>query len=140
MKEASSDAARIPLPTKLVLVGRIWATFLAIRRAVATEPLPDLAKRLAERPRRDDAAALGPRRLGQIIARVLRIGPWRARCLFLALVHYQFLRERGEPAELVIGMPEHPKDEDAHAWVELRGVDVGPPPGSTGHEPLARFS
>jgi hypothetical protein len=54
-------------------------------------------------------------------------------------VLYRLLRSRGEPAELVIGLPREPKDKDAHAWVELDGRDVGPPPGKAGHEQLARY-
>ena len=42
--------------------------------------------------------------------------------------------------ELVIGLPEQAKDERAHAWVELEGRDVGPPPGRAGHLEMARLS
>jgi hypothetical protein len=28
---------------------------------------------------------------------------------------------------------------EAHAWVELGGLDLGPAPGRNGHEELARF-
>ncbi len=44
---------------------------------------------------------------------------------------YRLLREQGDAAELVIGLPKNPADKSAHAWVELDGVDVGPPPGPT---------
>lgn len=40
---------------------------------------------------------------------------------------------------LVIGLPEEPVDERAHAWVELEGRDVGPPPGRGNHVELARY-
>jgi hypothetical protein len=40
---------------------------------------------------------------------------------------------------LVIGLPREAITKDAHAWVELDGTDVGPPPGRAGHEPMARF-
>jgi hypothetical protein len=56
-----------------------------------------------------------------------------------ALVFYRLLREQGDPAELVIGLAPDSNDYRAHAWVELGGVDVGPPPGRSGHESLARF-
>ena len=56
----------------------------------------------------------------------------RARC-------YRLLREQGDEPELVIGLPQTAADKDAHAWVELDGVDVGPPPGRGTHEELARF-
>ena len=57
-----------------------------------------------------------------------------------ALVLYRLLREQGDEPELVIGLPQTAADKDAHAWVELGGVDVGPPPGRGTHEELARFS
>ena len=56
-----------------------------------------------------------------------------------SLVLYRLLREQGDDAELVIGLPQTPADKDAHAWVELAGRDVGPPPGRGPHEELARF-
>jgi hypothetical protein len=80
-----------------------------------------------------------PRRLGRIVGRVLRIGWWRPRCLFSALVLYRLLREQGDPAEFLIGMPLDPRSKDAHAWVEVGRVDVGPPPGGRGRLPLARY-
>jgi len=55
-------------------------------------------------------------------------------------VLYRLLREQGDAAELVIGLPKNPADKSAHAWVELDGVDVGPPPGRNGHEQMARFA
>lgn len=41
--------------------------------------------------------------------------------------------------ELVIGLQETPADEDAHAWVELDGMEVGPAPGSGPLLELAHF-
>jgi hypothetical protein len=52
---------------------------------------------------------------------------------------FRLLREQGDPAELVIGLPDAAADHEAHAWVEVDGRDVGPPPGRGQHEPLARF-
>jgi hypothetical protein len=80
-----------------------------------------------------------PARLGRIVSRVLRIGPWRARCLHTSMVLYRLLREQGDDVELVIGLPLEPKDKDAHAWVEIDGHDVGPPPGRGKHVELARY-
>jgi Transglutaminase-like superfamily len=60
--------------------------------------------------------------------------------LINALVLYRLLREQGDPVELVIGLPEQAADERAHAWVELEGRDVGPPPGRAGHSEMARLS
>jgi hypothetical protein len=60
--------------------------------------------------------------------------------LFSALVLYRLLRAQGDRAELVIGLPSDARTKDAHAWVELDGVDVGPPPGRSGHLELTRYS
>ena len=79
------------------------------------------------------------RRLGKMIDRALHIGPWRPRCLLQALVLFSFLREQGDRAELVIGLDREPVSKDAHAWVELDGVDVGPPPGRGPHAELLRY-
>jgi len=78
--------------------------------------------------------------LSGAVDRSLRLGPFRTRCLFGALVLYRLLREQGDPAELVIGLPEEARDQAAHAWVELGGFDLGPPPGRGTHTELARFS
>ena len=89
-------------------------------------------------PRR--VAGLSPARLRRAVERPLRIGSWRPRCLLSALVLFRLLREQGQPVELVIGLPSDAVDEEAHAWVELDGVDLGPAPGRAGHEALARFA
>jgi hypothetical protein len=39
----------------------------------------------------------------------------------------------------VIGLPSSPTDKDAHAWVEVRGIDIGPAPGRLGHAELVRY-
>ena len=52
---------------------------------------------------------------------------------------YGMLREDGVAAELVIGLPSSPASQVAHAWVEIDGRDVGPPPGRSQHEELARY-
>jgi hypothetical protein len=67
-------------------------------------------------------------------------GPFRPRCLSLALVHYRLLTEQGLEPALVIGLPEGSASKDAHAWVEVSGIDVGPPPGGGGRTPLARYT
>jgi hypothetical protein len=67
------------------------------------------------------------------------VGSHPPRCLSAALVLYDILRAADEPAELVIGLPESPTTKDAHAWIEIDGVDVGPPPGRGSHRELARY-
>ena len=88
---------------------------------------------------RDLSIPLAQRKSGASGHRSLRIGGIRPRCLYNALVLYRLLREQGDQAVLVIGLPPTAANEEAHAWVELSGYDVGPPPGRNGHEPLARF-
>jgi Transglutaminase-like superfamily len=130
---------RLGIPAQLGLAVRIWTAFVRVRLTTQAHPLPVAVTRLgaAGRPPRYKIA---PRRLGSIVSRVLRFGPWRARCLWTALVLYGLLRDQGDEAELVIGLPLEPNDFDAHAWVEIDGKDVGPPPGRARHEELARYS
>jgi hypothetical protein len=124
---------------KVGLASRIWLLFLRVALAVRRHPLPQVIEGL--RPAGSSArVAVEPVRLGRIVERVLRIGPWKARCLFTSLVLYRLLWELGQDPEFVIGLPREPKDKDAHAWIELDGIDVGPPPGRSGHEELARYS
>ena len=62
------------------------------------------------------------------------------RCLIAALVAFRLDRAEGHLVEIVIGLPMQPVDKDAHAWLEIDGHDVGPPPGRYGHVELARYS
>jgi Transglutaminase-like superfamily len=123
---------------KAILVARIWSAFIRTRILERRLPLPDVTRRLAARGERG-GIRVDPRRLGGIVGRVLRIGSWQPRCLFSALVLFRLLHEQGDAAELVIGLPIRSERKDAHAWVEVGGLDVGPPPGGRGRVPLARF-
>jgi hypothetical protein len=134
----SGMAGRLGVADKVGLASRIWLLFLRVAMAVRSRPLPQVIEGM--RPGgSSERLAVQPVRLGRIVERVLRIGPWKARCLFTSLVLYRLLLEHGEDPEFVIGLPREPKDKDAHAWIELDGVDVGPPPGRSGHEELARY-
>ncbi len=124
---------------KLALAARVWVLFGRVLIGLRREPLPAYVARLG-RPARRREERWAADRLSRAVDRSLRLGDRRPRCLVNALVLYRLLREQGDDAELVIGLPAHPTDKDAHAWVELAGVDVGPPPGRSGHEELARFS
>ena len=130
---------RLSMAQKLHLAGRIWLYFLHVSIQVRREPLPAFVSRLATvdgaSPRRRRPA----RTLARAVDRSLRLGRHRPRCLINALVLFRLLRAQGDPAVLVIGLPEAPTDERAHAWVELDGRDVGPPPGSIGHREMARL-
>jgi len=72
--------------------------------------------------------------------RSLRIGRHRPRCLYTALVHYRLLCRRGQHPVVVIGLPPLTTTKDAHAWIELDGIDVGPPPGRGTHEAIMRLT
>lgn len=129
---------RLTLRQKASVALRAWYWFPLVHAGLRRQRLPLFVQRLStvKRPR---STRLPAERVGRGVERVLRLGPKRARCLIAALVLFRLLREQGEPAELVIGMPLLPSSEDAHAWVEIAGVDVGPPPGHRGHTELARY-
>jgi hypothetical protein len=129
--------ARVSPLAKLRLGLRVWYWFVVVRLGLRRSPLPELVGRLGRAGA--TSRRLDPVRLGRAVAGALRVGRLDPRCLFTALVLYRLLRQQGDPAELVIGLPREPKDKDAHAWVELHGVDVGPPPGRGLHEELARY-
>jgi hypothetical protein len=132
-------AHRLNPLTKARLWLRIVRWYLVVRVRTGREPLPKLAARIGDvGPTRGDR--IPPRQLAWAVDRTLHLGRRRPRCIFNALVLYRLLREQGDAAELVIGLPKNPADKSAHAWVELDGVDVGPPPGRNGHEQMARFA
>jgi Transglutaminase-like superfamily len=135
MRRAST---RLSLAFKVRTAARVWYWFLAISLGLKRHSLPELVERLQQRA---DATSprIEPRRLGRIVQRALRFGRFQPRCVFTALILYRLLQEQGDPAQLVIGLPRDTRSKDAHAWVELGGVDVGPPPGRGHHQELARY-
>ena len=58
------------------------------------------------------------------------------------------LRMAGVPSRMVTGFATGvrtergymARDVDAHAWIEMEGHDIGPPPGKGDHEELARYA
>jgi hypothetical protein len=130
---------RLSAAEKLRLAGRIWLYFLHVSIQVRREPLPAFVSRLAKGNGATPRPRHPVRTLARAVDRSLRLGRQRPRCLINALVLFRLLREQGDLAILVIGLPEAPTDERAHAWVELDGRDVGPPPGSIGHREMARL-
>ena len=128
---------RLDARAKARLALRIWRSYARVKRGLAGTPLPRLAHDLA----RVDAFAppLRPRHLGLAVDRALHLGPFRPRCLTSSLVLFRLLREQGAAAELVIGLHDEARDHEAHAWVEIEGADVGPPPGKGGHVELVRY-
>ncbi len=126
------------LPAKASLALRVWLRFVRVWLGVRKEPLPAFVARLGTpgpRPHRRHP----PPQLSRAVDRSLRIGAVRPRCLTSALVLFRLLREQGDAAELVIGLPPEAVTHEAHAWVEVDGADVGPPPGRGGHVAMARF-
>ena len=133
----------LSLLAKLRLAARIWVRFVLVKLAllklsIKGEPLPAFVVRLGA-IRKPPRRPYSPATLSRAVHRSLRLGRRRPRCLVNALVLFRLLREQGDPAQLVIGLPESATDERAHAWVELRNRDVGPPPGRAGHHEMARL-
>jgi len=124
---------------KARLAARIWARFLVVVVDLRRRQLPDLVAELARTNGRASGDRYRPATLSNAIYRSLHLGKHRPRCLVNALVLFRLLREQGDPAELVIGLKPDARDQRAHAWVELDGSDVGPPPGQFGHEEMARL-
>jgi hypothetical protein len=124
--------------TKARLAARVWSSFALVHWRLRREPLPAAIGTTGDGPAAS-WAPMPPLRLSRTVHMVLRVGPWRPRCLINAMVLYRLLRAQGTDADLVIGLPDRPEDHEAHAWVEVDGHDVGPPPGKGSHEELARY-
>jgi Transglutaminase-like superfamily len=134
------DHAPLSLREKVLLATRVWVRFALVSLRVRRQPLPRLVARLTAVDGGPPRRYHEPATLARAVDRSLRIGSHRPRCLINALVLFRLLREQGDDVELVIGLPEQAADERAHAWVELEGRDVGPPPGRAGHREMARLS
>jgi hypothetical protein len=132
---------RGPLPLRLKgrLFVRSWLLLGRVSLDLRRRGLPTTVSRLEVVSPPDDPYGVTPVRLGRLVHRVLHLGPWRPRCLSLSLIVFRLLREQGVDAKVVIGLPNDPRDKDAHAWVEIDGTDVGPPPGRGTHVELARY-
>ncbi len=138
MRGGTSRNLRSSTAAKIRLALAIWYSFVVVVIGLRRLPLPELVQRLGRKPP-SKAHKPEPAWLGRVVWRVLHVRRWRPRCLYRALVFLRLLRLYGHPAELVIGLPQSPTSHDAHAWVEVAGVDVGPPPGQGGHDELARY-
>jgi hypothetical protein len=128
----------LPLATKAQIAARIGGTFLLVHWRLRRDPLPRVVESFAGRDR-GGISRVEARRLSRIVYGTLRLGPLRPRCLVNALVLFRLLRAQGDEAELVIGLPHGARDHEAHAWVEVERIDVGPPPGKGSHQELARY-
>jgi hypothetical protein len=128
---------RLRFGPKLLLALRVWRAYVRVRAGLARAPLPVFVRELGRTRVRADAYP--PALLSLAVGRSLHLGPLRPRCLTSSLVLYRLLREQGDRAEVVIGLPAEPRGHAAHAWVELENRDIGPPPGRGRHAPMARF-
>lgn len=135
---AAERGGRIGPGARLRLALLVLYDFLRVRIGLRTGRLPELVDHLRG-PARLRHAELEPRRLGRIVDRVLDLGPLDPPCIVRALVLFRMLRRQGTAAVLAIGLPPSPTTPDAHAWVEVAGDVVGPPPGRLGHTAMARY-
>jgi hypothetical protein len=136
MRREATAAVPLSVADRVRLLWRVWWSAGTVVLMLRRHRLPDLVGRLGrERPIR----AYPPLLVSRAVSRGLRIGGWQPRCLIRSLVLYRLLCEQGESPELVIGLAHEPHSHDAHAWIELEGVDVGPSPGRGVHVPLARY-
>lgn len=122
------------------LATRIWFRYVVVKVLLAQRrPLPDTIERIR---RRSPSSPIDqePRQLGRSVVRALTVSRIRPRCLTLALVHMSLLNDNGIPGQLVIGLPDEARSPRAHAWIELDGVDIGPPPGRHGHHEMVRYT
>lgn len=132
------ETGSLSLLAKPMLAIRVYAVYLHVMATLKTRPLPELVARLGS-PRRKARHHHPPRRVATAVHALLRIGDRRPRCLIGALVLFRLLKEQGDPAVLVIGLPDEGEDPTAHAWVEIGGWDLGPPPGKGHHVEMVKY-
>jgi hypothetical protein len=135
-RSARSDGLTTAGKARLAL--RVWNRFLKVRKDLRDRELPAYVEELGRIDSSEDRLPIW--RVSGAVDRCLRLAGRRPPCLQTSLVLFRLLREQGDPAELVIGLPDTAPGHEAHAWVEVGGVDVGPTPGRNGHEEMARFS
>jgi hypothetical protein len=127
------------LVRKVELALRIWWLALSLRVRTRLTPLPRVIAEIGAVDETRRRYPMNPVSLGRVVVRVLTVAGRPPRCLISAMVAFRLLRLEGRSVELVIGLPNAPTDKDAHAWLELEGVDIGPPPGRHGHVELTRY-
>lgn len=131
-----SDVPLRAIP-RLALTWQVWAAYAMVILGTRG-PLPDRVARLGRVPPRG-ASRHSPARLGRAIDRALRVGSRHPTCLRRSLTLLRLLRRQGDSCDLVIGLRSATADRTAHAWIEIDGIDVGPPPGRGDYVELARF-
>jgi hypothetical protein len=126
------------LTNRAALAARIWYWYFRIRLRLRKRDLVHVVESLG-RPGRAAPCPIEPRRLGRIVDRSLPFRLSRATCLARSLILYRLLRGQGLEPQLVIGLRHRSTTHEAHAWIEVDGKDVGPPPGGRHFVPLARY-
>lgn len=134
MPERRGPAA---LASRALLAVRVWRAYARVQLEMRRRPLQEIVPRLRRPTRRHPAHP--PVRIGRAIRGCLRVGSRRPRCLIVSLVMLRVLHEQGVEGDLVIGLPERPEGPEAHAWIEIEGRDVGPPPGRGDNIELMRY-
>jgi hypothetical protein len=130
---------RLARSTKVMLAGRVLLGYARVRWSLRDAELPAAVSQLGQ-VRHLSRRRHSPERLSRAVDRTLRMMPHDPTCLVRSLVLFRLMREQGDKAVLVIGLPEEPTTHEAHAWVELEQEVVGPPPGRAGHLEMARFA
>ena len=128
----------LPRHDKVRLALRVWGAYVRVRHGLRHTDLPSAVADLGA-PRRS-TRRYPTANLSRAVDRALSPLPGDPTCLVRSLVLFRLLREQGDEAEVVIGLPERPTTQEAHAWVELGGRDVGPPPGRSGHQQMVRYA
>lgn len=122
---------------KLLWAIQVYWTWAVVLVQIRRTPLPDLIGEMRV-PRRS-SPAWTPRRTVANVARLLRFRNRRARCLISSIVGLRMLSMAGYETDVVIGLPNDAADHGAHAWLEVGGRDIGPPPGRGDHVEIARY-
>lgn len=121
---------------RIALLVRVWSAAVRIHLRLRRSTVAEVVQALdVPGTQRKVPIAL----LNRGVSRGLRVGRRQPRCLLRSLVLFHLLRQQQDLPELVIGLKDGAVSSDAHAWVELAGVDVGPLPGSRGYVAMARY-
>ena len=110
-----------------LLAAEIAVAYVRVRRLLRREPLPAVVavlRRPSAAAPADGGVATG-RRLGNAVARTLRMLPGDTRCLTQSLVLTRLLARRGIDSRLVIGVRPGARFA-AHAWIEAGDVALLP--------------
>jgi len=77
------------------------------------------------------------RTMARLVAAAARHGPYKAKCLPVALALGWLLRRQGIATDLRLGVRKHAARLEAHAWIEFGGIPLIDGPGV--HQRFAAF-